>query len=133
MLHGTTYPKTNTSGNCEFANVPIDLNSTFYFNGVSTSMPAPIAFSLTTTIDEADKEEKTVLSVINNVKGLDITEAELGVMSNSGAASLYMTAGDRTFTKFYEGTAAGAEEDPSGAVSLTEDQLFCCQHDRETR
>ncbi|MBR3396685.1 MAG: hypothetical protein IKG70_02395 [Lachnospiraceae bacterium] len=124
MLHGTTYPKTNTSGNCEFANVPIDLNSTFYFNGVSTSMPAPIAFSLTTTIDEADKEEKTVLSVINNVKGLDITEAELGVMSNSGAASLYMTAGDRTFTKFYEGTAAGAEEDPSGAVSLTEDQLF---------
>ena len=52
MLHGLTYPRTNTSGNCEFANVPIDLNSTFYFNGVSSSMPAPIAFSLTTVIEE---------------------------------------------------------------------------------
>ena len=52
MLHGKTYPRTNTSGNCEFAGVPIDLNSTFYFNGVSTSMPTPIAFSLTTTVAE---------------------------------------------------------------------------------
>ena len=40
------------SGYCEFSGVPIDLNSTFYFAGVSTSMPIPIAFSLTTEIEE---------------------------------------------------------------------------------
>ena len=51
-IGGTTYPKTNTSGNCEFAGVPINLNSTFYFAGISSSMPEPIAFSLTTTIEE---------------------------------------------------------------------------------
>ena len=56
MLHGTVYAPTNTSGNCEFADVPVDLNSTFYFNGVSTIMPVPIAFSLTTFIDEPENE-----------------------------------------------------------------------------
>ncbi len=56
MLHGTVYARTNTSGNCEFADVPVDLNSTFYFNGVSTTMPIPIAFSLTTFIDEPENE-----------------------------------------------------------------------------
>ena len=56
MLHGTVYAPTNTSGNCEFADVPVDLNSTFYFNGVSTTMPIPIAFSLTTFIDEPEPE-----------------------------------------------------------------------------
>ncbi len=56
MLHGTVYAPTNTSGNCEFADVPVDLNSTFYFNGVSTVMPVPIAFSLTTFIDEPESE-----------------------------------------------------------------------------
>jgi len=53
---GKTYPRTNTSGNCEFANVPIDLNSTFFFAGISSSMPVPIAFSLTTTIEESSNE-----------------------------------------------------------------------------
>lgn len=57
MLHGKTYPKTSTTGNSEFANVPIDLNSTFYFNGVSSSMTVPIAFSLTTTIEEPAAEQ----------------------------------------------------------------------------
>lgn len=50
---GVYYPQTNSSGNCEFEGVPIDLNTTFYFAGVSSSMPIPIAFSLTTTIDES--------------------------------------------------------------------------------
>lgn len=53
-MGGKTYPKTNKSGNCEFAGVPIDLNSTFYFAGVSTSMATPIAFSLTSTIQEPE-------------------------------------------------------------------------------
>lgn len=53
-MGGKTYPNTSESGNCEFSGIPIDLNSTFYFAGVSSVMPVPIAFSLTTTIDEAD-------------------------------------------------------------------------------
>ena len=53
MMNGTTYPRTNASGNCEFAGIPIQLNTTFYFAGVSTIMPYPIAFSLETSIDES--------------------------------------------------------------------------------
>lgn len=53
IYQGKTFAKTNTSGNCEFEPIPIDLNTTFYFSGVSTSMPEPIAFSLTTEIDES--------------------------------------------------------------------------------
>lgn len=55
-MGGKVYPRTNDSGNCEFAGVPIDLNSTFYFAGISSSMPTPIAFSLSTTIDESSQE-----------------------------------------------------------------------------
>ena len=51
-MGGVTYPNTSSSGNCEFSGIPIDLNSTFYFAGVSSSMPIPIAFSLTTSIEE---------------------------------------------------------------------------------
>ncbi|MBQ6454744.1 MAG: InlB B-repeat-containing protein [Eggerthellaceae bacterium] len=51
-MGGKTYPNTSSSGNCEFEGIPIDLNSTFYFAGVSSSMPIPIAFSLTTSIEE---------------------------------------------------------------------------------
>ena len=52
-MGGKTYPNVAESGNCEFTGVPIDLNSTFYFAGISTSMPTPIAFSLTSYIDES--------------------------------------------------------------------------------
>ena len=51
-MGGNSYPRTNSSGNCEFAGVPIDLNSTFYFAGYSTTMKSYIAFSLTTSIEE---------------------------------------------------------------------------------
>lgn len=70
MLHGKVYPRTNTSGNCEFANVPIDLNTTFYFNGISTSMPLPIAFSLTTEIDESAEQPDDGSAAIERVKRL---------------------------------------------------------------
>ena len=51
-MGGKTYPNTSLSGNSEFEGIPIDLNSTFYFAGISSSMPIPIAFSLTTSIEE---------------------------------------------------------------------------------
>lgn len=57
-MGGVTYPKVDKEGDCEFANVPIDLNSTFYFAGVSSTMPIPIAFSLTTSIDETAAPEE---------------------------------------------------------------------------
>ncbi len=53
LMHGTEYPRTNEKGNCEFAGIPIQLNTTFYFAGISTSMLYPIAFSLETSIDES--------------------------------------------------------------------------------
>ena len=54
---GQYYEKTNTSGNCTFE-IPIELNTTFYFSGDSSSMPVPIAFSVTTSIDESGTAEE---------------------------------------------------------------------------
>lgn len=62
-VESSTYPKIlvggqiyrNTAaagGNCTFENVPIKLNTTFYLLGYSSVMPRPIAFSVTTSIDE---------------------------------------------------------------------------------
>ncbi|MBR2546782.1 MAG: hypothetical protein IKF07_01120, partial [Eubacterium sp.] len=51
-IGGKEYPKTNTSGNSEFAGVPVDLNSVFYFAGYSSSMKTYIAYSMTTAILE---------------------------------------------------------------------------------
>ncbi len=49
---GAYYPRTNSSGYCEFAGVPIDLNGILYFAGDSDTMPVPIAFYVYTSIDE---------------------------------------------------------------------------------
>ena len=108
-MGGETYPKTNTSGNSEFANVPIDLNSTFYFAGISTSMPTPIAFSLTTTIDETVVAEPTELDVENNVEGLNIESAAL-----SDDSLLLTMDGDEKFIAAYVGTAEEANESNDG-------------------
>ncbi len=54
---GSEIGKTNTSGNCEFAGIAIDLNSPLYYAGVSSSMPTPIAYSLTATIEEPKQDD----------------------------------------------------------------------------
>ena len=107
MLHGTTYPKTNTTGHCEFANVPIDLNSTFYFNGVSSSMPVPIAFSLTTTIEEPAAEqpaepERTDLTITNNTDMFKAVTAQLE--TEGGKTTLVMSLSGSGYHELFKGT-----------------------------
>ncbi len=65
---GQTYENTAASGqNCTFENVPIKLNTTFYLLGYSSSMPRPIAFSVTTSIDESAEPSE---SAADKVKAL---------------------------------------------------------------
>lgn len=67
-IGGKHYDKTNTSGECEFAGVPIDLNGTLYFSGYSIPMKGEIAFKLANTIDE--NGGAPVLSDLDKVKQL---------------------------------------------------------------
>ena len=55
-MSGQRFENVATSGDSTFLNVPIDLNSTQYLTGYSTSMVTEIAFSLTTTIEEPAEE-----------------------------------------------------------------------------
>ena len=104
---GVTYPKTNTSGNCEFASVPIDLNSTFYFAGVSESMPVPIAFSLTTEIQEPDSFS---LSIINNTGMFKADSASIIPVAD-GSATLVMALSGTSYEWLYMGTYEQAVAD----------------------
>lgn len=98
-MGGKTYPRTNTSGNCEFAGVPIELNSTFYFAGISSSMPVPIAFSLTTNIVESPETpsepgDDTDPGDSPEPQEEDFEDTELAITNNTGMfkavkASLY--------------------------------------------
>ena len=108
-MGGKTYPKTNESGYCEFANVPIDLNSTFYFAGVSSSMSIPIAFSLTTTIDEstpADPTEPVVIpeeNITNNTGMFKVVTAT-AVPNADGSAVLTFALSGSGYHWLYKGT-----------------------------
>lgn len=90
-MGGVLYPNTNTSGSgdSEFAGVPIDLNSTFYFAGVSSTMPVPIAFSLTTTINESGEdpaEEKADYSAV--YAALDKVPEDLSIYTDESVKAL---------------------------------------------
>ena len=106
MLHGTTYEKTGgASKTSEFANVPIDLNSTFYFNGVSSSMPVPIAFSLTTAIEEPTapaEPERIDLTITNNTGMFKAVSAWLEIQD--GKTDLVMALSGTGYHKLYKGT-----------------------------
>ncbi|MBQ1675407.1 MAG: immunoglobulin domain-containing protein [Oscillospiraceae bacterium] len=104
MIYGTEYAKTNTSGNSVFADVPIDLNSTFYFNGVSTSMSIPIAFSLTTTIEEsaASEPEHVDLTITNNTGMFKAVTAYLE--TEDGQTTLVMALSGSGYHELFKGT-----------------------------
>ena len=97
-----------TSGYCEFEGVPIDLNSTFYFAGISTSMPVPIAFSLTTEINEPviPDEEYVELEVINEADGLTADEASVAIEDSSAKLTVDLEGESAGF--LYAGTLAQA-------------------------
>ena len=56
-IGGKEYEKTNTSGNSEFAGIAIDLNEDFYFAGISSSMPTPIAYSIKAVLEEPAQDD----------------------------------------------------------------------------
>ncbi len=116
MIYGTEYAKTNTSGNSEFANVPIDLNSTFYFNGVSTSMPIPIAFSLTTTIEEStvSEPEHIDLTITNNTGMFKAVTAYLEI--EDGQTTLVFALSGTGYHELFKGTYEQAAANGDGTA-----------------
>ena len=108
MLHGTVYAPTNTSGNCEFADVPVDLNSTFYFNGVSTIMPVPIAFSLTTFIDELEEEAE---------KDADYTAVDAALAKIPADLSIYTEESVRRLTEAKNAVVRGLKKSEQARVN----------------
>ena len=98
---GKYFDKTNTSGNSEFAGVPIDLNGTLYLAGVSSSMPRPIAFSITNEIAEP-VIEITDLAVTNNLGMFKVVSAWLETMD--GAVSLVFVLSGSGYHDLFRGT-----------------------------
>lgn len=128
-MGGKTYPKTNTSGNCEFAGVPIDLNSTFYFAGISTSMSVPIAFSLTTTIDEsadAPVEEDADYTAVD--KAIASVPQDLSVYTDESAKAVTdavnaVVRGKKASKQAEVDKMAKAINDAVSALELKQDDL----------
>ena len=123
MLHGTTYEKTGgTSKTCEFAGVPIDLNSTFYFNGVSSSMATPIAFSITTTIEESAAPagpERIDLAITNNTGMFKAATAYLE--TKDGKTTLVMALSGTGYHELYRGTYEEAVANGDGTADKGND------------
>lgn len=105
-MGGKTYPRTNSGSTCEFAGVPIDLNSTFYFAGVSSSMSTPIAFSLTTEIEEpaaSSVDEPVELGITNNT-GMFKAVSASAVANADGSATLTFALSSTGYEWLYMGT-----------------------------
>lgn len=125
MLYGTTYERTGgTNKTSEFANVPIDLNSTFYFNGISSSMPTPIAFSLTTTIEEPAEEqpaepERIDLTITNNTGMFKAVTAWLEI--EDGKTTLVMALSGSGYKELFMGTYEEAVANGDGTADKGND------------
>ena len=108
---GRYFDKTNSSGNCEFAGVPVDLNNTLYLAGVSSSMPRPIAFSVTNSIDEPAQQEageKTELTIENKINMFKAVTAYLE--TSEGKTDLVMALSGIGYKELFMGTYEQAIE-----------------------
>ncbi len=105
---------------------PVCLNKKTEVAMRSVAMSAPhwIQYEYTITIDDSEEEQVTALTVTNDVSGLTIRSAELAVGKNSGRTTLRMTAGDKTFTKLFLGTAADAQKDGAKTLDLSDKNVF---------
>ncbi len=104
---------------------PIRLNETIEVACRTTAMTVPhwIQYSYTIDIDIIEEEDQvTDLAVTNDFSGLKISSAKLTV--NSVSTMLDITAGSKTFTKLYFGTAAQAEKDDSKAIAIDNADTF---------
>ena len=125
LLHGTSYERSGgTNKTSEFAGVPIDLNSTFYFNGVSSSMPVPIAFSLTTSIEEPAEEqpagpERIDLTITNNTGMFKAATAYLEI--EDGKTTLVMALSGTGYKELCLGTYEDAVANGDGTADKGND------------
>ena len=106
---GVVYPRGNASGNCEFYDIPIDLNSTFYFAGISSSMSTPISFSLTTTIEEPEIPDESFIgfSIVNAADGLTATRADVA-LEDDGSGVLTIDLSGASVGYLFIGTLSDA-------------------------
>ncbi|MDO4476080.1 MAG: Ig-like domain-containing protein [Lachnospiraceae bacterium] len=112
-VNGQTYDKTNTSGNCEFAGVPIDLNSTFYLAAKSSSMGTEIAYSLTTTIEEPQAAAAVELTITNKTTMFKAVSARL--VNEEGQTWLVMALNSAGYRELYKGTFEAAVANGDGS------------------
>ncbi len=106
QVNGQSYTRDENSASktSSFNDVPVDLNSTMYISAVSTSMPAPIAYTITTEIEEPTVEEPVELAVTNNTAMFKVTSAYLYKESQKLVISLSGTG----YRNLYLGTYAEA-------------------------
>ncbi|MBO4835911.1 MAG: sirohydrochlorin cobaltochelatase [Lachnospiraceae bacterium] len=116
-IGGVEYEKQNTSGKTsDFTGIPIDLNSTFYIGGVSSSMPTPIMYAVTTEIEEPAPID---LTITNENTMFKVAKA---VQSGSFVTfTMNSTAYDCLFVGHSEEAEEASEED---LIPIGSDKVF---------
>ena len=88
--------------------IPVDLNGVTYFGGVSSSMPRPIMYSLSTTI-----EEPVNLAITNNTGMFKAETASLE--TTEGKTCLVMSLSAKGYHELYKGTYEQAVANGDGS------------------
>ena len=96
--------------------IPVDLNGTTYFGGVSSSMPRPIMYSLSTTIDEPAPIE---LAVTNNSGMFKAVSASL--LHEGGKDYLVMALSGKGYHELFKGTYEEAVANGDGSADSGND------------
>ena len=119
----TSYPTVWTGGQSIERNadnnypIPVDLNGTTYFGGVSSSMPRPIMYSLNTTLEEPVPIE---LEVTNNSKMFKAVSASL-LDHKSGQDYLVMALSGTGYHELFKGTYEEAVANGDGSADVGND------------
>lgn len=105
--------------------IPVDLNGTTYFGGISSSMPRPIMYTLQTTIDEPDIEEEAVeLTVVNNAGNMfSVDDEKKAVVASDGSTVALPMKSTTNYVEAYVGTYAEAAAATS-TIAIAEDKTF---------
>lgn len=106
QVNGQSYTRDENSASrtSSFLNIPVDLNSTMYISATSSSMPAPIAYAVTTEIEEPAEEEAIELAITNNTGMFKATTAYLYPDSHK----LVITLSGKGYHNLFLGTYADA-------------------------
>jgi len=113
IYQGQTYEMTKVSDKlCKSEPVPIDLNSTFYISGISSSMGIPIAFSISTEIDEP--VPPVPLEITNNTGMFKAVSAYL--TTEDDQEYLVMALSGSGYHELFKGTYEEAVENGDGSA-----------------